>query len=344
MKIAGGRVIGFIRNPDPAVRAVLVYGPDQGLVRERADALVAAVADDPSDPFRVIELSAGVVKSDPARLVDEAAALSFTGGRRVVRIREAADAVAEAFKALLATAACEAMVVVEAGQLAKRSSLRQLFETAANAAAVACYVDSDAVLSQVISDTLAKHGLGVTPEATAFLAANLGSDRAVTRSELEKLALYMGGPGTVRIEDAAAAVGDSGIMSIDSTIYAACGGDPRALDRSLARAFAEGVQPVTLLRAAARHLQRLHLARSLVDMGRSPDQAMMALKPPVFQGLKDRFRDQARRWDGERLAVALEIVTEAELDCKTTGTPVEAVCGRALMRLAQASRSARGGR
>ena len=344
MRIAGGRVAGFIRNPDPAVRAVLVYGADQGLVRERADALVAAVADDPSDPFRVIELTVGVVRTDPACLVDEAASLSFTGGRRVVRIREATDAVAEAFEALLATAACEALVVVEAGQLATRSSLRRLFEAAGNAAAVACYVDSGSVLSQVISDTLANHGLGVTPEAIGFLAANLGSDRAVTRSELEKLALYMGGTGTVKIEDAIAVVGDNGIMSIDSTIYAACGGDSPALDRSLARAFAEGIQPVTMLRAAARHLQRLHLARALVDKGRSPDQAMMALKPPVFQGLKDRFRDQTRRWDGERLAIALEIVTEAELDCKTTGTPVDAVCSRALMRLAQAARSARSGR
>jgi DNA polymerase III subunit delta len=344
MKIAGGRITGFIGNPDPTVRAVLVYGPDQGLVRERAHALVAAAADDPSDPFRVIELTMGAVKGDPACLVDEAASLSFTGGRRVVRIREASDAAAEAFKALLATSTCEALVVVEAGQLAPRSALRQLFETAANAAAVACYVDSDAVLSQVISETLADHGLAVTPEAIAFLAANLGSDRAVTRSELEKLALYMGGSGTVKIEDAAAAVGDNGIMSIDSTIYAACGGEPGALDRLLARALSEGIQPVSLLRAAGRHLQRLHLARSLIDKGRSPDQAMMALKPPVFQGLKDRFRDQVRRWNSARLAIALEIVTEAELDCKTTGKPADAVCSRALMRLAQAARSSRDGR
>jgi len=344
MKIAGGHVAGFIRNPDPEVRGVLIYGPDQGLVCERADALVSAVVNDPTDPFRVVELTAGTVKNDPACLVDEAASLSLTGGRRVVRIRDGADAVAEACKALLATTACEALVVVEAGQLAPRSSLRQLFEKEANAAAVACYVDSDAVLSQVISETLGNYGLVVTPEANAFLAANLGSDRAVTRSELEKLALYMGGTGTVKIEDATAVVDDNGIMSIDSTIYAACGGDSPALDRSLGRAFAEGIQPVTMLRAAARHLQRLHLARALVDRGRSSDQAMMALKPPVFQGLKDRFRDQTRRWDSERLAIALEIVTQAELDCKTSGTPVDAVCSRALMRLAQAARSARSGR
>ncbi len=344
MKIAGGRIASFIKNPDPAVRAVLVYGPDQGLVRERGDALVVAISEDPADPFRVVELTVGVIKNDPACLADEAAALSFVGGRRVVRIRDAGDNITEAFKTLLSTTTCEALVVVEAGQLTPRSSLRRLFEGAANAAAVACYVDSGAVLSQVISETLTKHGLAVTPEANAFLAANLGSDRAVTRSELEKLALYMGGAGTVKIEDAAAAVGDNGIMSIDSTIYAACSGDPRTLDRSLARAFAEGIQPVTMLRAAARHLQRLHLARTLIDMGRSSDQAMMALKPPVFQGLKDRFRDQTRRWDGNRLAIALEIVTDAELDCKTTGTPVDAVCSRALMRIAQAARSARGSR
>jgi hypothetical protein len=33
------------------------------------------------------------------------------------------------------------------------------------------------------------------------------------------------------------------------------------------------------------------------------------------------------------------LVTEAEIDCKTTGTPAEAVCGRTLIRLASAARS-----
>jgi DNA polymerase-3 subunit delta len=101
---------------------------------------------------------------------------------------------------------------------------------------------------------------------------------------------------------------------------------------------------VAILRAAARHLQRLHLARAHVDGGQTPDQAMMALKPPVFQGARDRFREHLRRWNGYRLATALDIVTEAEIDCKTTGTPAEAVCCRTLMRLAQAARSAAGGR
>ena len=75
MKITGARIEAFLRNPDPKSVAVLVFGPDRGLVRERGATIARAVVDDPADPFRVVELSGGSLKSDPARLGDEAAAV-----------------------------------------------------------------------------------------------------------------------------------------------------------------------------------------------------------------------------------------------------------------------------
>ena len=52
------------------------------------------------------------------------------------------------------------------------------------------------------------------------------------------------------------------------------------------------------------------------------------------------FRQQLQRWSKNKIAHAIELVTEAELDCKTTGLPAEAICGRALLRIAQAARKA----
>ncbi len=52
MKIAAGRADGFVRNPDAQARAVLLYGADDGLIRERADIVARSVVEDPSDPFR----------------------------------------------------------------------------------------------------------------------------------------------------------------------------------------------------------------------------------------------------------------------------------------------------
>ncbi|MFQ6019118.1 MAG: hypothetical protein ACE5KF_13110 [Kiloniellaceae bacterium] len=54
MKVAPHEAERFAQAPDPAVRAVLVYGPDGGLVRERAAALIRSVVDEPTDPFRVL--------------------------------------------------------------------------------------------------------------------------------------------------------------------------------------------------------------------------------------------------------------------------------------------------
>ncbi len=100
MKISVARSEAFLRSPGSEVRAVLLYGPNAGLVRERADRLAAAIAP-PGDPFRTSELSPDDLKNDPARLNDEAQALSLGGGRRVVRLRGATDAVAKAFGAIV---------------------------------------------------------------------------------------------------------------------------------------------------------------------------------------------------------------------------------------------------
>ena len=342
MKIAGRAVKGFLDSPGPAITAVLVYGPDAGLVKERADTLARTAAGDTDDPFSSITLTPEDLKNDPARLADEAAALSLGGGRRIVRLQGATDGLTRHFKDFLREAIIGAFVVIEAGDLGPRSSLRKAFEAADNGAALACYADDGRSLGQVITETLQKQGVAVTLEARAYLLDNLGSDRLVTRMELEKLALFKGGAGTITLDDALQCVGDNAAMSLDAVIMAAASGDRLFLDRALARAFSEGTNAITILRAAARHLQRLHLAGALVDRGQSPDQAMKALRPPVIFLHADRFRSQLRQWSAGRLGTALGLITDAELECKTTGMPVEAVCSRALLRIAQAARARQG--
>src|SRR3546814_12042524 len=101
MKLAGKQADAFLANPDPAVRTVLLYGPDGGLIRERSAALLATTVDDPADPFCVSEIAASQLKDDPARLAAAAPALTFGGGRRFVRVRDAGAQLAPVLKDFL---------------------------------------------------------------------------------------------------------------------------------------------------------------------------------------------------------------------------------------------------
>nr|WP_211114008.1 DNA polymerase III subunit delta [Azospirillum picis] len=324
-----------MRSPDPTVRAVLLYGPDSGLVRDRAVQLGKTVVPDLSDPFRVAEFLGRAIADDPARLVDEAAALSFTGGRRLIRVRDAEDNAAGAFAAFLdGLPPGDSLVVAESGDLGARSKLRLLFEGAAGAVAIPCYVEEEASLGRVIADILHGHGLAADPDALSFLAANLVGDRMVARGEVEKLALYMGQEKRVRLEDAEACIGDSAALSMDEPVWAAAEGDFATLDRSLARLFAEGTSPVPILRGAQRHFQRLQLLCVQVAAGKTAEAAVESLRPPVFFKLKTRLVKQARRWSPGQVRQALERLVDAEADCKRTNMPDETLCARVLFQLA----------
>lgn len=336
MKIAPAAADRFAKAPPAGVCAVLLYGPDAGLVRERGALLVRSVIDDPADPFRIAELTGAAVRDDRTRLADEAAALSLTGGRRVVSVKGATDTISDVLADLLQSlSADDALVVVEASELGPRSKLRQLFEGADNAAALPCYADDDRALEGLVHEILSNRKLTVSPDALRYLCDNLGGDRLVSRSELEKLALYMGdGGGEVTLADAVCCVGDSAEMTLDDLAFAVAAGDVDQLTRLYDRARQEGTTAVAILRVLARHFQRLHLASGLIAEGKSAEQAMKSLRPPVFFKQADRFRSQCVRWPADTLEMALEWIGEAEAACKRTGAPVDTISGQVLLRTA----------
>lgn len=331
MKLAARQIDAFLAAPDPAVRCVLLYGPDAGLIRERSGILLNKTVRDPADPFSVSEIAAAQLKDDPARLADEAAALTFGGGRRFVRVRDAGDKIAPLLEDFLATLPGDALVVVEADDLPGRSPLRKLFEGAAAAAAIACYHDDQRSLETLVRAFFAEAGLAVSREALRFLTDHLGGDRELTKRELEKVLLYHTGDGEVTLAEVEACVGDSALLSLDDVSMAAGAGSLAALERALERSFEEGNAPVSVLRAVARHFQRLHLVAAA---GERIDEAMRRLRPPVFWKHEAAFRAQAEAWRPRALARALERLAEAEAACKRSGAPAELLASRALIEIA----------
>ncbi len=339
VKVQAREAEGFSRQPPEGISAVLLYGPDSGLVRERADSIARTVVEDLADPFRVTELRPEDAASNPGLLIDEVLAISLTGGRRVVRIKGATDKITDAVAGLLEERRGDAMVIVEAGELPPRSKLRAAFEKAGHAAALACYRDEKRDVMKVVAEELDRHDVRADRAATEMLAAYLGGDRLLTRNELAKLALYVGPGNEASIADVEAVVADSSFLSHDRIAHAVAAGDLDDLDRSLERALAERESPIGLIGSVRRHLTRLHLyvglganAEALKTMRLDERRNFMIVGP---------LKEHARRWTSDLLDRALERLVEAEIQCKTTGMPGDTICRRAFFELAHAARRGR---
>lgn len=337
MKLGWKDIEPFVKRPDTKARVVLVYGPDDGLMRERAKTIAQSVVPDLSDPFNVTVLTADQIASDPARLFDEAQSMSLMGGARLIRIEDGADKLTPVLKDYLKEPSSDNLVVIEAGELGPRSTLRALCEKSANAAAVPCYVEDARGVSNLIRQTAGEQGYTVQADATQWLAANIAGDRARARAELEKLFLYAGANKTITLEDARAACGEAGDQSVDDLIYAMGSGQ---IEKSLAtynKLLGEGVAVVSILRAMQNHFRRLHFVKTSTEYGLPLEQAMKELQPPVFFKLEDAFKAHLRKYSEKKLAAIMARLSQIEAQTKTTGAPVETLCSQAILSLAAAN-------
>jgi DNA polymerase-3 subunit delta len=338
VKLPPQRVNAFLADPG-ACRVVLLFGEDHGMIRDRAGALVRAVAGSLDDPFLVAELN----RDEVEQLADQAASMALTGGRRVVRLRETTDAATGPVSALLKSAA-PALVVLEAPGLATRSRLRTLVEAAPDGVAIGCYHEEGRALTDTIRAVLTEFGVAIDADALAWVSAQLGSDRVSTRQEVEKLALYAGAGGRIDLDAAMACVGDLAGLSLDDALFAATEGDVARADRALELAVAEGAAPVSVLRAGMTHLQRLHRVRLVMDGGLSADDAAKAARPPVFFRRAATFNRALELWTSAALTAAMAGLAEAERGCKRTGAPDHVLSRGAVLTLARRAAAVRGGR
>ncbi|MEO1041206.1 MAG: DNA polymerase III subunit delta [Pseudomonadota bacterium] len=337
----------FLRAPGDETVVALIYGPEQGLVHERATRAAKQVAEDLADPWRSISLTEQEA-GDAARLTDEAAAQSFLGGRRVIRVRAAGTGVAGAVSSLLkaaeaGTLSSAGLVIVEAGDLKKSSALRKACEGSAKAVAIGCYPEGQRDLMGAVRQQLADEAITISDEAMTMLVAVLADDRGVLRQELEKLILYCGPakirshePYQVTVEDVANCL--AGAPQEDSFAIASLtlGGRPKSLSEALAAAEAAGVSVISLLRMTQNRIQRLLPAAMAIAQGEGAGAAMKRMKPPVFFKEQDETLRQLKAWPLPHLERAAAEIYRAEAACKRTGAPDQSIAERALLRLAAA--------
>lgn len=331
MKIQGASIRRFIDKPDKAVRAVLLYGPNESFSHEAAQKLAAWAVGKSDDPYAVTKLGDDDIKKDTARLVDALSAQSLLGGPTVVWARiNGKGADAAIVDALEGFERDEPLgyLIVEAGDLGSTAELVKKFTAAKNAAVIAFYEETDAERAQHARALAKDMGLSFDRDAEDLFLSALPVDRGLATKEIEKLALYAHGLGRpISIADLEALMTDEGESALDAASLAAAQGKAAQAVEALARI--DALSGISALRALLRRLHQLREARLLIDGGMSPSDAIGKLRPPVFWKERDAVAAQARLWNGKKLNAAFDILWSAELRSKTAGAPQELIAADA---------------
>src|SRR5712671_7205338 len=332
-------VEGFMARPDPDKPIVLVFGPDAGLVRERAVALVRSCVEDPRDPFGLALLEGDTLADAPERLVEEAYTVPLFGGRRAILVKAGGRNFSTAVERLVAAPpGIDCRIIIEAGDLKRGAPLRTLCERAPMVAALPCYADSARDLVRLIDEEMRRAGTSITPNARALLASLIGGDRGASRSEIEKLTLYALGENRIDVPDVMAVVADATIPAVDSLIDAAFAGWASDVEINFGKVQSSGVSASAIAAALVRQTAALHLFRLAVESGTSIDDLFRRTTPAIHFSRVRAVRAALEIWTSNRLARLIAQLGETSLEVRKNSKVAYPIIQRALISTAMAAR------
>jgi DNA polymerase-3 subunit delta len=332
--LRGRDVDAFLARPDPGRPIILLYGPDAGLVRERANALLASAVDDPEDPFSLVKLEGDELSAEPSRLVDEALTVPLFGGRRAIRVRAGSRNFSSGIDTLAEMPLKDCRIVIEAGDLRPESPLRKTCERAKTAVAIGCYPDGERDLAKLIDDELRLANLRIAPDARASLITLLGGDRQASRNELRKLTLFARGEAEVTLDHVMAVVADASELKLDPIVDGAFAGKPDLVETEFSKAMLAGTYPGAVISSAQRHAAWLHKSALALAEGNALATLLDGVLPRLHFSRKPLVEIALRNLSVDRLAAIIDQLATAAFDMRKQPSLAAAIAQRALLSIA----------
>jgi DNA polymerase III subunit delta len=332
--LRGKEIDTFLARPDPGRPIILLYGPDAGLVRERADALVSSAVEDPHDPFSLVKLDGDELSAEPSRLVDEALTVPLFGGRRAIRVRAGSRNFASGIDTLATMALKDCRIVIEAGDLRAESPLRKACERAKTAVAIGCYPDTERDLAKLIDDDLCIADLRLQADARATLMTLLGGDRQASRNELRKLTLFANGAGEVTLDHVMSVVADASELKLEPIVDGTFAGKAELVESEFAKALMAGTYPGVIISSAQRQAAWLHKSALAIAEGTPAATLLDSGYPRVHFSRKPMVETALRNFSAARLVSVIDQLATAALDMRKQPGLAAAIAQRALMSIA----------
>jgi DNA polymerase-3 subunit delta len=318
MKIPPSDIENFINNKLNIYKAILIYGPDNGLTKERSKLIANKIIGLDASSFDSSYFSFDKIKEDVSLVANALFSRSLTKKKQLVKITDAGTSLPKNLLNLIESYRGNNILLIEAGDLTPTSSLRKFFDTNKNLASLACYHDEKFTVKKIIQAKLKSHNINIEAQALQLTENALAGDRMLILAEIDKLITYMGDEKQVDLKDILAIIDDENTYNIDNLCNAICDRDIKNISPVILSLTNSGTNMIGILRMVSRYFSRLYQVKLRINYGETIEKSMSELAPPVFFKQIDNFKKHVTSWSLEQLSDMIATLLDMEIKSKKT--------------------------
>lgn len=315
---------------------MILFGSNEGTIAIWQKKCAEAVCCDVQDAFRYAQLEMEKISKDGREVYAEFYAQSLMGGRRAVVVKNGDNNLAAVLKNMIPETTSDNLLIISSSSLNTKSSLITWAKDRDDVIIVGCYEDREGDINSSVGAMLRERSLIADVATLQVLCLRLSPDRKINQGEIDKLATYLGTRKEITMADVLAVISDVAGASFEDLCYYTADGEVMKACRMFDRLVKEGEDAGMLIRQIAYHFMKLLGCAAQAESGKTIDEALRSIRPPLMFYRKDSFTKQLRMWNKERLLGALSMLYDCERDCRTTNLPAEQMASYTIMRIAGA--------
>lgn len=319
------------------IKCIVLFGTNEGAIADLQKKCAEAVCGSVEDAFSYAQLEMENISKEGQEVYAEFYAQSLMGGRRAVVVKGADNNLAPVLKNMIPETTSENVLILSSTSLNTKSSLITWAKDREDVIVCGFYEDREGDLGSITQNMLHDKGLTADVPTLQLLCARLSPDRKLNQGEIDKLAIYMGSRTQVTPEDVRAAVSDVAGANVEDLCYFVAGGLVKKACNMYERLLKEGVEPATLVRQLSYHFAKLLGCAAQMEAGKSLDDAVKTIRPPLMFYRRSAFENQLKIWNRPRILRIMKALYDSERECKTTNMPAEQNAGYLVLRLSDAA-------
>ena len=310
-------------------QSFLLYGPNEGLIRENIDTIYKIFSK--GMDCEKININGKQLDESISILNDEISTISLFSEKKFIVLESAKEKHASIIEDSLSLDFKDTCMVVKQDNLTKSSNIRKLYEKSKTHFSLACYDDDIKVLSSLLEKFQKEHNITFDSDVKSFLLNNLSNDRMVIKNELEKILLSLSKKDRiVDIEKLRFILHDSANTNFQQINNSILFGNIKKGSKSLEKLFNLGTSPVAILKSFNNYIMRIRLTQVELSKGKSFDEAIKILRPPVFWKEKSDFKRHCLMWPANVIENIINEVLSSEIKCMTNNIIAKEQCEKTL--------------
>ena len=241
---------------------------------------------------------------------------SFFSESKLILISRVSEKIIKLIDELLDRNVDEVTVVLNSGNLDKKSKLRSIFEKNKNLVCVPFYKDDNRTLMQLANNFFKNNKLSISQEIVNLIVERSSGDRINLNNELNKISLFVLNKKKINIDDVIKLTNLAENYSISELADNCLSKNIKKINKIFNENVFSVDDCILIVRTLLLKSKRLLEIKKISSSNKNIEQIISNYKPPIFWKDKEIVKNQASKWSLQDTEKLIYKINDIELMVK----------------------------